>query len=163
MSEVARQSTIYSQEDLDAINRQIRQRWLAVILPCAALLAGVVVSLIFRVEAVTTICTILIGVLLIFCYDLLIKPLCCYRKLLKNVLYGRVHEAKLPFVALSEDVNMVDGVACHQLICEDFDAKGRPYERLFYFDAEKTCPEFQAGDRLHIVHHDLLVADVTRA
>lgn len=163
MSEVARQSTIYSQEDLDAINRQIRQRWLAVAAPCAALLAGVVVSLIFRVEAVTTICTILIGVLLIFCYDLLIKPLCCYRKLLKNVLFGRVHEAKLPFVALSEDVNMVDGVACHQLICEDFDAKGRPYERLFYFDAEKTCPEFQAGDRLHIVHHDLLVADVTRA
>ena len=163
MSEVARQSTIYSQEDLAAINRQIRQRWLAVAAPCAALLAGVVVSLIFRVEAVTPICTILIGVLLMFCYDLLIKPLCCYRKLLKNVLFGRVHETQLPFISLSDDVNMVDGVACHQLICEDFDAKGRPYERLFYFDAEKTCPEFQAGDRLHIVHHDLLVADVTRA
>ena len=122
-----------------------------------------VVSLIFRVEAVTTICTILIGVLLIFCYDLLIKPLCCYRKLLKNVLFGRVHETQLPFISLSDDVNMVDGVACHQLICEDFDAKGRPYERLFYLDAQKTCPEFAKGEALCIVHHDLLVADVTRA
>lgn len=156
-------NTIYSSADIDAINAQIRKRWLLVATPCAVLLVVLVVSLIIRVEAVTTVCTILIGATLIFSWDLLIKPLNCYRKYLMNVLHGMTHEAVLPFVALSEDINMVDGVACYALTCRDTDAKGRPYDRLFYFDAHKTFPTFQEGDMLRIIHHDLVVADVTLA
>ena len=91
------------------------------------------------------------------------KPLVCYRRHLRNVLYGRVHETVLPFVALSEDVNMVSGVACRAMTCLDYDGKGRPYDRLFYFDCLKQFPDFTEGEMLRVVHHDLVVADVTRA
>lgn len=155
--------TLYTHQDMDAITTQIRSRWLCVAAPCVLLLAGVVVSLIFRVEIVTTLCTILIGALLIFCWDLFLKPLCCYRKHIDGVLNGLRHEAVLPFIAISEDVNMVDGVACHALTCQDTDAKGRPYERLFYYDAQKPLPAFQEGEMVRVIHHDLLVADITRA
>ncbi len=157
------ESSIYAPADIEAIDAQIRNRWIAVGIPCAVLLAVLIVSLVFRVEAVTTVCTIFIGCILIFCWDLFIKPLNCYRKYLLNVLQGITHEAVLPFVALSEDINMVDGVACRSLTCRDSDAKGRPYDRLFYFDAHKDFPAFQEGDMLRVIHHDLIVADVTRA
>lgn len=163
MTANARENTIYSPEDLQVIRDQIRMRWIAVAIPCVILLALLIASLVVRVEALTTVCTILIGAILIFCWDLFLKPLNCYRKYLDNVLHGRKHEAVLPFVALSEDVNVVDGVPCHALTCQDTDAKGRPYDRLFYFDAHKDFPAFQEGEMLRVVHHDLIVADVTRA
>lgn len=156
-------TTLYSTADLSAIKAQLRSRALAVAVPCVLLLAGLIVSFIFRVEVITTLCTIGIGAILIFCWDLLLKPLNCYRKYLENALYGRRHETTLPFTSLSEDVNMVDGVPCHALTCEDTDAKGRPYDRLFYIDAQKTCPAFEPGDMLRIIHHDLMIVDVTHA
>ena len=101
-----------------------------------------------------------LGAILIGGYDFFVKPLVCYEKHLKNCLQGRTRACDLPFISLSENVDVVDGVRCRQLLCEDFDAKGRPYERLFYFDAEKEFPAAKEGDLLHIVHHDLAVADV---
>ena len=155
-------STIYSEKDYEAVSRQLRQRWITVAIPCAILLAVVVWSLIRRLEVVTTVSTILIGIILIAAYDLCIKPLCCYRQLLDTVLHGRTRETTLPFVSISEDVNLVDGVNCRALSCLDYDGKGRPYDRLFYFDALKEFPDFQQGDMLRIVHHDLIVADIQR-
>lgn len=158
-----RTSTIYSAKDYETIQAQIRKRWRIVALPCIVLLAVLIWSLTARIEWVTTGCTILIGVILIAAYDLAIKPLDCYRRHLRNVLYSRVHEATLPFVALSEDISMVEGVACRALTCLDYDAKGRPYDRLFYFDCLKQFPEAAEGDMLRVIHHDLVVADVTLA
>lgn len=157
------ESTLYSPADLASIREQMQRRWLAVAAPCVLLLAGVIVSLIFRVEAVTTLCTILIGTILIFCWDLLLKPLNCYRKHLEGVLHGLTHEAVLPFVEMSESINLVDGVPCHAMTCRDVDGKGRPYDRLFYVDVTRSIPAFQEGEMLRVIHHDLVVADVTRA
>lgn len=152
--------TIYSENDLAAIRQQKSKRWIALAIPCAILLAVIVYSLVIRVEWLTSAATIVAGVLLIAGYDFAIKPLVCYEKHLLNCLHGRTRECELPFVSLSEDVDLVDGVRYRQLLCFDMDGKGRPYERLFYFDAEKEFPDAKAGDMLHIVHHDLCVADV---
>lgn len=159
----SRESSIYSEADLQAITRQINHRWAVICIPCAALIAALVVSLIVRIEWLTTGSTIAVLSLLIAAYDLAIKPLACYRRHLNNVLHGRVRESMLPFVAIGEDVNMVEGVACRAMTCLDVDGKGRPYDRLFYFDALKPFPEFAEGEMLRVVHHDLVVADVARA
>ncbi len=151
---------IYTEQDHAAVTRQMKTRWLLLCIPLAVLLALVVYSFIIRVEVVTTACTILIGAVLIAGYDFLIKPLRCYQKHVHNALHGRRRECELPFIALSEDVNVVEGVACRALTCSDIDGKNRPYERLFYFDAQKTFPDVQPGTLLHIVNHDLQVVDV---
>lgn len=158
-----RKSAIYTEQDYIAISAQLKKRWLIAAIPCVLLLAVLVYSLVIRQEWLTTTCTILIGVILIAGYDLFIKPIACYRTHLSNVLYGRARESMLPFLAISEDVNVVDGVAYRSVTCQDVDGKGRLYERLFYFDAAKTFPEFQTGDMLRIVHHDLVVADIAHA
>ena len=159
----ARSSTLYSDQDYTDISGQITARWVRVAIPCVLLLALLIYSFTVRIEWITTVCTILIGVILIAAYDLAIKPLVCYRKHLDSVLYGRARETTLPFVAISEDVNLVDGVNCRSVTCLDMDAKGRPYDRLFYFDCMKDFPDFKEGEMLRIVHHDLLVADIQRA
>ena len=153
-------STIYSEADYTAIVAQQRKRWLILSIPCVLLAAVLVVSLVVRTEWLTSLSTILIGILLIAGYDLFIKPLNCYARHLRHCLHGRTRECELPFIRLSENIDVVDGVRCRQLLCSDLDAKGRPYERLFYFDAEKAFPEVNEGDMLHIVHHDLTVANI---
>lgn len=153
-------NTIYSEADYTAIVRQQRKRWLILGIPCALLTAVLIVSLFLRVEWLTSTSTILIGALLIAGYDLAIKPLHRYEIFLKNCLHGRTQVCELPFIRLSENIDMVDGVRCRQLFCTDMDAKNRPYERLFYFDAEKEFPAVNEGDMLRIVHHDLCVADI---
>lgn len=155
-------STIYTEADYTTIVNQQRKRWLILGVPCAMLAAALVVSLVIRLEWLTSASTILLGVLLIAGYDLFIKPLHCYERHLKNCMHGRTRECDLPFIRLSENIDVVDGVRFHQLLCADLDAKGRPYERLFYFDAEKAFPEANEGDMLHIVHHDLAVANIYR-
>jgi len=156
-------STIYTEQDFTDIKQQIAKRWRIVAIPCAILLAVLIWSLTVRIEWITSTCTAIIGVTLIAAYDLAIKPLVCYKRHLNNVLHGKTHEATLPFVALSEDVNMVDGVNCRAMTCLDYDGKGRPYDRLFYFDCLKEFPDFAEGEMLRIVHHDLVVADVQQA
>lgn len=153
-------STIYSETDYTAIVAQQRKRWLILSIPCVLLAAVLVVSLVVRIEWLTSLSTILIGILLIAGYDLFIKPLNCYARHLRHCLHGRTRLCELPFIRLSENIDVVDGVRCRQLLCSDLDAKGRPYERLFYFDAEKAFPEVNEGDMLHIVHHDLTVANI---
>lgn len=159
----ARESSIYSPADHQAISQQINKRWLFIGIPCALLAAVLVISLIIRLEWLTICSSVAIGAVLIAAYDLTLRPLVCYRRHLNNVLYGRAREATLPFVALSEDVNLVDGVSYRAMTCSDIDGKGRPYDRLFYFDALKPFPDVKEGDMLRVVHHDLVVADITRA
>ena len=155
-------STIYTEADYTAIAAQQRKRWLVMTVPCVLLAVVLVFSLIKRIEWLTSLSTILIGVILIGGYDLFIKPLHCYQRHIRNCLHGRTRECDLPFIRLSENIDVVEGVRCRQLLCADLDAKGRPYERLFYFDAEKAFPDAQEGDVLHIVHHDLAVANIYR-
>ena len=152
--------TIYSETDAAAIRQQMNKRWLCLLIPCAVMLAVLVYSLVVRLEWLTCAATIVCGVILIAGYDFAIKPLRCYHKHLNNCLHGRTRECDLPFISLSENVDVVDGVRYRQLLCADEDAKGRPYERLFYFDAEKEFPEAKKGDLMHIVHHDLCVANI---
>ena len=151
---------IYTEADYTSIKQQKNKRWIALGIPCAIMLAVIVYSLVIRLEWLTTACTIIIGVILIAGYDFSIKPLSCYHKPLHNRLPGPPRECDLPFLSPSENIDIVEGVPCRQLLCADDDAKGRPYERLVYFDAQKEFPDVKAGDMLHIVHHDLSVANV---
>lgn len=152
---------MYTEQDLLSVHAQRKRRWLALGIPLAVLLAVIVVSLIFRVEWLTIAATLVGGVLLISGYDLLIKPLSDYAKHVDNMLHGRRREIDLAFANYSEDISLVDGVRYHAMTATDYDEKGKPYERLFYFDAEKEFPGFTAGEMLHIVFHDKEIAELT--
>lgn len=153
---------MYTESDLQSVLAQRKRRWIILLIPLAVLLAVLVYSLIPRIQWLTIATTLLGGVLLIAGYDLFIKPLSCYAVHVDNMLHGRKREIELPFAGLSGDISLVDGVRYYAMTASDFDEKGKPYERLFYFDAEKPFPGFEAGEMLHIVYHDKEIAEVTR-
>ena len=82
---------------------------------------------------------------------------------MRNVLHGRTHTLLCSFDSLSMEVSVVDGVRYYSLIFIDTDDRGRPYERLFYFDCEKPLPKFQKGDRVSVVYHDKELASIVLA
>ena len=151
---------IYTEADYTAITAQFKKRWLLLGIPCAVLLAVLIYSLCVRLEWLTVTTTIIAGVLLIAGYDFAIKPIVCYKRHLNHCLHGRTAECELPFIRLGENIDVVDGVRYRQLLCADVDGKNRPYERLFYFDADKDFPNVKEGDLLHIAHYELSVANV---
>ena len=153
---------MYTESDLQLVLAQRKRRWTILMIPIAALAAVLICSLILRVEWLTTATTIVGGVLLIAGHDLCIKPLTDYAAHVDNMLHGRRREIELPFASISQDISLVDGVRYYAMTASDFDEKGKPYERLFYFDAEKPFPGFEKGDMLHIVFHDKEIASVTR-
>lgn len=153
---------MYTENDLQSVRNQRKRRWIILLIPIALLAAVLVASLVMRIEWLTTGTTLLAGVLLIAGYDLFIKPLSDYARHVDNMLHGRRREIDLPFADISGDISLVDGVRYYAMTATDYDEKGKPYDRLFYFDAEKPFPGFQAGEMLHIVFHDKEIASVTR-
>ena len=154
---------MYAETDLEAILAQRKRRWTVLMIPVAVLAAVLIGSLILRVEWLTAGSTVLAGVLLIAGHDLLIKPLSAYATHVDNMLHGRTREVELPFAGISDDVSLVDGVRYRALTVSDLDGKGKPCERLFYFDVEKEFPGFEVGELVHIVYHDKEIAEITRA
>lgn len=151
---------MYQEQELTNIQSQQKKRWLLLMIPCAALLIGLIASLFVRQEAVTDALTLALGILLIFCYDLCIKPLRCYERHLNNVLHGRVHELTCAYSHMDEDISLVDGVAYRAMTFITYDEKNKPFERMFYFDVQKPVPEIPAGAKVCVTYHDHELADL---
>lgn len=152
---------MYTEEDLTAIRAQQKKRWLILSIPAAVLLAAIVVSLILRMEWLTTTCTILLGCMIIFGYEMLIRPLHCYETHINNALHGRCRELEGEYVSLSEDISVVDGVRYRAMTIREEQQDDDPCDRMLYFDVTKPFPDIAAGRRVRVVFHDREVADIT--
>lgn len=152
---------MYTEEDLNLIRAQQKRRWLVLGVIAVIVLAAIVCSLVIRLEVLTTALTILLGVVLIFGYEMTIRPLYCYAVHLNNTLHGRTRQLDGVFRAVSEDISLVDGVRYHAMTVSEEEGD-EPCDRLFYFDAEKPFPQLADGDRVHVVYHDREVAALTR-
>lgn len=151
---------MYTEQDLLAINAQQRKRWFILGLPLAFFAALLIFSLITRVQWLADVATVLLGVTLIAGYDLFVKPLHKYQLHLEAMLHGITHELDCVFEALSEDVSEVEGVAFRTMTVICRDEKDKSYERMFYYDCEKTVPAYVRGQKLRLVYHDHQLADV---
>lgn len=152
---------MYTQQDLNTVTKQKNKRWLILGAVCLLLLAGIVYSLAIRMEALTAGLTVLLGALLIFFYDLTIKPLRCYEIFLRNALHGRTRMLDCTYLSTDADVSLVEGVKYYALSLEQTGDDGTPFERMLYWDALKPVPPLNKGDRLHIVYHDRMIVDLS--
>lgn len=152
---------MYQEQDLLAIRAQQKKRWVLLGVPALVMLAGLVATLVLRMEVATDVLTLLIGVLLIFGYDMFIKPLRRYERHLNNVLHGRTHELVCQYDHTDEALSIVDGVAYRAMTFITRDEKNKVFERLFYYDAQKPLPDLQQGAMVQVVYHDHELASVT--
>ncbi len=149
---------MYTQQDLDQVIAQEKKRWLLLAVPEVLLLAGLVVSLVVRIEWLTTLLSCVIGFSFIFCYGMAIKPLRCYEKHLKNVLHGRTRVMEGTFKRMESDVSLVDGVNYRSMIVSAGNPADEEDDRLYYYDLEKPLPTFPEGTKLRVTYHDREVA-----
>ena len=77
---------MYSKEDLEKVNAQIRRERLQLYVPAGLLIVGGIVAFIFRMKVLTMVLLALGGILFIFSADVLIGPLKAYRRHLENAL-----------------------------------------------------------------------------
>lgn len=152
---------MYTEEDLNLIRAQQKRRWWALGVIAVAVVAAIVYSLVIRLETLTTGLTILLGVILIFGYEMMIRPLRCYAVHLNNALHGRTRQLDGVFRSVSEDISLVDGVRYHAMTVSEEEGDD-PCDRLFYFDVEKPFPQLTDGDRVHVVFHDREVAALVK-
>ncbi len=152
---------MYTESELQAIKNQQKRRWYVLGGVCLVLLAALVYSLVIRSQKMTVGLTLVMGVLLIFFYDLTIKPIRCYGAFVDQALHGRRRELDCTFSSADADVSVVDGVKYYALHLVQKDDDGDPFERMLYWDAERPLPQLHEGARLHILYHDRMVADLT--
>lgn len=139
------------------IRAQLRKRLLLVSLPSLVLLAGIIVSFIFRIKALTMALTLVLGAGLIFSYSMLIYPVYAYKWHLNNVLHGRTRTLTGAFKEMEEGDVIREGVHYYPMLLNVGDMQSPEDDRLFYFDANLPRPNWQAGEMLTITSHDKAV------
>ncbi len=145
---------MYTEQDYRDICAQANRRWAALLIPSALVLAGVVVSFIFRQKIVTMALSALLGMGFIFCYGLLIAPVTAYRRHLDEVLHGRVRQTTGAFKEMEEQSVLREGVRYYPMMINVGKMEEPEDDRLFYYDANLPRPDWQAGDMLTVTAHD---------
>ncbi|MBR6029161.1 MAG: hypothetical protein IKP40_08715 [Clostridia bacterium] len=151
---------MYTDADYTSISAQEKRHVLLLLIPCALFLGLTGWAVAVRNETLTAAASILLGATLIAGWDLFVKPLHSYRKFVDAMLNGKRHTIQGAFLRFDEDISVVDNIRFHALHVTCVDDAGKPYERLFYFDAEKPLPEFREGQMLEICFHDKQVVSV---
>ena len=154
---------MYTEQDFLDIRAQARRRFIALSIPAALLLAGVVVSFLYRVRWLTMGLTILLGAFAIFAYGLLLYPVVAYGRHLDDVLHGRVRSLTGAFKEMEESAVIREGVYYYPMMLNVGDMEDPEDDRLFYYDANLPRPDWKKGETLTVTAHDKALGAWTRA
>ncbi len=165
---------MYTNQELEQLRSQISKRWAVLLLPCLLCLFLIVLGFIRRgmvlqadydadvssLELLITVSGAVLGCLLISGWDLCIKPLRRYEVHMNAMLNGITHKVECQFRSVDQETSTVDGVVFYTMNVVCVDDEGEPYDRIFYWDAEKALPHWPEGQRLLVTFHDRQLAAV---
>lgn len=145
---------MYTTADLTAVTQQKNKRIALLAIPGALLLAGIVVSLIFRMEWLTSLLSVVLGILLIFCLDMFILPLHRYEKHLTHALGGKTRQNTGWLKEMEENLVVKEGLPFYPVILNINKMENEEDDRLFYWDAHTPRPDWQPGQKLTLTSYD---------
>ncbi len=148
---------MYSEQDFADISRQLKERLIVLGIPAALMLAGIVTSVVFRVQWLTMLLTAAEGFFCLFAYHMLLWPVIAYRSHLNDVLHGRVHTIKGAFKEMEEEAVLREGVLYYPLMLSVGNMDDPEDDRLLYYDANLPRPDWKQGDPLTVTVHDKAV------
>lgn len=154
---------MYTEQDLKDVAQQWQQRLKQCLVPAAILLAGIAVSFAFRIQALTIALSLLLGAGAIFAWAMLLSPVRAYRKHLESVLHGITRELTGAFKEMKTEAVVRDGLQFYPMLLNVGDMKKETDDRLFYYDASLPRPDWQVGETITVVSHDMKVGGWTRA
>jgi len=143
----------YEQNDLQKSKKEKRgaiTRMLLIMLP---FLIAAIAAFVLRIEWLCSLCAVLAGAVMIFLYDLRVKPALRYDLFLEEVHSGLTRQTIGALVRIGCDPVYQDGVNFYEIILniyEDMDEEG---ERRFLLDAKKTIPGEWLGRDIVVTSH----------
>ena len=150
---------LYAQTDFDE-NRQEKRRQitraLALMLPFLAIAAA---AFLMRIELLCIAGLVIAGAILIFLYDLRIKPALRYGRYLAEAHSGLSRQTVGALVRIGSDPVYQDGVNFREVILniyEDMDEEG---ERRFLLDMKKEIPQDWIGQDVVVTSHGSFLLD----
>ena len=154
---------MYTETEWQSLRAQVQKRRTLLLCVCGAVAALSILALILRNQMVSAALMLASVCGFIFFYDLTVRPLSSYAKLLDKLLHGRTHEDTVTYDRTDDYVSMVDGVRCHAVYGTTGDEAGHRYEHVFYLDAEKPKPDCRPGEEITFVCHEKMIGSWRRA
>ena len=148
---------MYTMNDVNSLNRQLRARILLWLIPEAMFLAGVIASFILRIQWLTGLLSFFLGAVILFSLSLFILPLRCYRDFLLAALHGKTSRFTMVFSAFEESAVMLEGVRFYPLLMKVDSPKEGLDERRFFWDANLPRPAWHQGDHITLHSHEKMV------
>ena len=148
---------MYSHQDLDDISKQLKKRASAWGIPGALLLAGIVLSVIYRIAWLSITLVILLSFMMIFSWGLFLSPVRKYRIFVSSALNGRNRSIQGHFRFFEKEEAVRDGVRFVPFYINISGGIEEEDDRLFYFDSNLPLPTWQPGEKLLIASQDKAV------
>lgn len=148
---------MYTAQDLHSITAQKNRRIILLLLPCALLTAGIIVSLMYRMQWLTALLTALMCCLLLFCITMFIRPLVLYARHVQHALYGKTRETTGCLKSVEETAIDREGLLLHPLIININRMENEEDDRLFYWDGRLPLPDWQPGQKITLTSYDKLI------
>ncbi len=153
---------MYQEQELQREKDAIRRRCILTVIPCVIMLGVMIWSLTVRMQWLTDVSCVLFLGMIVFFYELTIRPVIAYARHMDQMLHGITHDVECRFSSIDPDESLVENVrfrAIH-VLCRGENPESEEYDRLFYYDALKPLPEFAPGQMVRVTYHDRQVADI---
>ena len=149
---------MYSENDLNDAQQAVQRARLLMFLPAAVLLAGAIVSFIFRIKWLTILLSILGGSWMVFSHQLFVIPRRGYMEHVRSALRVARKVAEGYYLRMEETPVERNNVMFYAFYLNVGEKQDPEDDRLFYYDAQKPIPDWKSGDMLHIVSYDKFVS-----
>ena len=154
---------MYTQNDIDSINAQLRKRTLLWLIPELLLLAILIVSFINRIEWLTSVIFALLCAVAVFSLTVSILPVKRYRNFLRNAVHGRNRVDTVAFDTIDREIVSREGVRFYPVTMRADTIKEELDERQYYWDANQPFPEWQQSEKIILTSHERMITGWQRA
>ena len=123
-------------------------------------LAGAAAAFALRLEALCIFCAVAFCSVLVFLYDLLVKPAITYDRHLGEIQRGSFHDTLGTLVSVSKDLTYAEGINFREVIINIYEDMSEEGERRFLLDCAKEYDESMMGRAVEITSHGSYVLNI---
>ena len=151
---------LYDQTDFDANRREKRRQIRRALILALPFFAMAIAAFVLRIELLCIAGFVIAGSILIFLYDLRIKPALRYGRYLAEAHSGLTRQTVGALVRIGSDPVYQDGVNFHEVILNIYENMAEEGERRFLLDVNKEIPQDWIGQDVVVTSHGSFLLDV---
>ena len=151
---------LYAQADFDANRREKRRQIRRALILALPFFAMAIAAFVLRIELLCIAGFVIAGSILIFLYDLRIKPALRYGRYLAEAHSGLTRQTVGALVRIGSDPVYQDGVNFHEVILNIYEDMAEEGERRFLLDVNKEIPQDWIGKDVVVTSHGSFLLDV---